>query len=45
LCGDDLLVGRLAPDDNALRELQTDGKHGPLADPVPLRVIVKETGS
>jgi hypothetical protein len=41
LWGDDLLVGRLAPDDDAFRERQTDEPHDPLAEPVQLPLIVR----
>jgi hypothetical protein len=40
LWGDDLLVGRLAPDDDALSERRTDETNQPLAEPIQLRVAV-----
>jgi hypothetical protein len=40
LCGDDLLVGRLAPDDNALRDSSNDKDAEPLVEPAHLRLIV-----
>jgi hypothetical protein len=41
LWGDDLVVGRLAPDESALRERRTDEKHEALAEAVELQPIVK----